>query len=114
MTKQERFEMILNGKSSYAIVKYDNKEELIWVTCYKKLDKGKNWYLEAPNCLIKFDGYDLNNPEDLKFIDSYGMMIYEDKIYEIESPQTSPFLPDDFEIELVDEQYALEYLLRKE
>lgn len=68
-------------------VKYNDTEELIWVSCHKKFNKGEDWYLEAPNCLIRFDGYNLNDKEHLEFIEERCMMIYEDKVYEIDSPQ---------------------------
>ncbi len=113
MGKQEIFKEVLEGKSSYAIVKYNDIEELLWITCHNEFDNGEDWYLEAPNYLREFHGYDLSKLEDLKFLADYGMMIYEEKVYEIEAPQTSPFLPDHFEIELVDEQYALRYLVDK-
>jgi len=114
MNKQQRLQDILKGKSSYAVVKYNGVEELLWITCHKGFNDGKDWYLEAPNQLREFHGYDLNNMEDLEFIDSYGMMIYDNKVWEIDSPQVSPFLPNDFEIELVDEQYALVYLISRD
>lgn len=113
MKKQEIFKKVLNGNSSYAIVKYDDVEELIWVSCYKNFDEDGDWYLEAPTHLVRFDNFDLKDGNCLKFIEEMGLIIYKGEVYEIFSPQTSPFLPDDFEIELVDELCMLKNLISK-
>ena len=109
---------------AYALVKYNNKIELIWFTKYN------DWFLESPCQLYKI--MKINEPID-KFCKKYAEemleedvdkeyyieqhikpMIINNTLYEIENFQCSPYLPTRVnDIKLITERQCLEYMLRR-
>ena len=118
ISKQARQEYLVNnikGVGSYALVTYNNHTEAIWFvnmgTSFSQ--DGSIWFLEAPCCLLKHE-WDTDNPFDLMYIKEQGYLIKNDNVYEIESPQVAPFLPDKLnDLTLISEDYCLEWLLNK-
>lgn len=110
---QERYEWLLDvceeNRGTYAIVKYDNKEEALWFANYSRA-VGKLWFLESPNFLIDY-GSVANFDSD--FIYDMGLIEHNSKLYEIDSPQVSPFLPEEIEIKKITEIECLKWLLSK-
>lgn len=127
-TKEERFKYLkenINGIGSYALVTYNNHTEPIWIHKYENWDKDGDWFLEAPCDLrrLKFEDeseqamkeyvqelYKKEHIEEgIKYIRS---MIRDGWLYEIDSPQTSPFLPDILDdLTLISEEHCLEWML---
>lgn len=92
----------------YAVVKFNGKTELLYFS--KHTYKGEPWLLEAPNFLHKINVEGKNT----KDYEEHGYIIRNNYAYEIDTPQTSPFLPEELEIlEVIgeSENKALDYLL---
>lgn len=103
----------LRNHGGYAVVKHENTKELIYFARHTDLSyEGQVWFLESPTYLRQ---YKAENP-DIKqqFIDS-GYLVRNQYAYDIDCPQTPPFLPNDIEIlEIIgrSEGKALDYLLK--
>lgn len=99
---------------SYALITYeDGFIEPIWITKYANWSEEGDWFLESPCELHKY-GYDINNPKDLKFIKKNNYLIRDGNVYEIDSPQTPPFLPEILEdLTLISEEECLDWILTK-
>lgn len=123
--KQEYFEELIKGTGAYFNVKYpDGENEFIWVKKFENWNEdGSHWYLESPNQLMKYPNitsqdlepyYDEEDDETYEspFVHCY---LKDETAYEIESWQTSPYLPEQFEIEFVTdiENEAVEYMLNQ-
>lgn len=113
-TKKEWQEYLITqikkSNGGYAVVKYEEKPELLYFA--KHNYKGELWVLEAPNFLRRFK---ITSEEDKKQWVEDGYLIKNDYAYEIETPQCSPFLPEEIEIlEVIgsSEGKALDYLLK--
>ncbi|WGT37727.1 hypothetical protein QH639_18075 [Lysinibacillus sp. 1 U-2021] len=120
--KEEYFASTIKKHGAYFNVTYHNGDtEFIWVTLYERFNEdGSNWYLEAPNDLRKYkysdDSLELYyDEEDEEWYDSpyLHMHIEGEFAYEVDSPQTAPFLPESFEIEFItdDCKEAAKYML---
>ncbi len=113
--KQEKelfFQQNIKEIGSYALVTYDNKTEVIWISKFDNFNYGGDWFLESPCNLHEYQ-YDLNNINDLNVVKEQGYLIKNDKVYEIDSPQTGPFLPDILDdIVLISEDECLEWILK--
>lgn len=108
-------ELNIKGMGSYALVTYANHTEAIWITRYEKWDVDGDWFLEAPCELHKYKyNYDLTKQEDLDFIKEYGMIIKDNNVYEIDSPQVAPFLPGKLDdLTLISEELCLNWILKQ-
>lgn len=94
----------------YAVVKAEEKIELLYFA--KHSFEGEPWFLEAPNYLRRIK---IENGDNIKDFEDYGYLILDGYAYEIDTPQCSPFLPDEIEIlEIIggSEGKALDYLLK--
>jgi len=111
LNKDARYKFLNDNGGGFYMVKYGGNEEPLYFSCHG--DKDSKWWLEAPCDLRKFDGYDLNNKEDLIFIKEYGMLIYNEEVWEIDLPQAYPFLPKHVEMEKITESECLEWLVAK-
>jgi len=112
--KQKFLELNIKGVGSYALVTYNNQTEVIWIANIgKSFTKDNNiWFLEAPCEIIKYN-FDLNDKEDLKHVKEYGYIIKNGTVYEIDSSQTAPFLPDVLDdLTLISKEYCLDWMLR--
>lgn len=104
--------LILNGKSSYAVVKYDNKVEYIYIHCFREFSEdGSDYYLEYPCQLYQYGEMNLDNKEDLEFAEEYGYTIIDGIAYEIVNWQSGPWLPKKFSIDLVTEEEMIKILI---
>ena len=109
---REDIGFILDGKSSYAIVKYENKVEYVYIHCFKKwLEDGSDWYLEYPCRLWEYTGFDAQNKEHVEFAKVSEYTIIDNVAYEIITYQTGPWLPKEFSIELVTEEEMIRILI---
>ena len=128
---QEYLKENFNTETPYAIVTYvENEKEhsdLVYFVCYN------DWYLEAPCCLISmpfkedvesFCNHYVNDVIELEdnsekskreYIEKYiRPMIRNNTYYEIDCPQTGPFLPKQVKsIKLISETEALDFILKK-
>ena len=133
---EQFFENNCKRKSSYALVTYEGKTTTIYINCYKNLSaniktgKLEDYYLEAPNCLssYRFKGdadafvseyvneiYDIEKVERDEAIKYIKSMIRGNILYEIDSPQTGPFLPEKIDdIKLITEQECLDWIIENE
>jgi len=128
--KEERYKFLkdnIKGMGSYALVTYDNHTESIWITRYENWDKNGDWFLEAPNVLHRYEFKDDSEEAIREFVKKqyeeeyieYGIdytksMIRDGWLYEIDSPQVAPFLPERLDdLTLVSEQECLDYLIHK-
>lgn len=116
-------------EGTYAIVTYgNNKEESIWFSVYENWTTDENgtpmnWYLEAPNVLFRTEltepyeeclldyAEELYENVDEKILGYLNEMVVDGYLYEIDSMQTAPFLPEAFDIQLVTERECLEWML---
>ena len=115
----------IKGMGSYALVTYDNHTESIWITRFANWDEDGDWFLEAPNDLHRYEFKDNSESiirdfvkeqyeeeyteEGVKYIKS---MIRDGWLYEIDSPQVAPFLPEKLDdLTLISEEECLEWLL---
>lgn len=131
--KEELFQFLETNcprEGSYAIITYeDGKQESIWFSVFNNWttdENGvpKNWYLESPNMLFRTE---LAMPY-LDSLKAYANEIYEEVnedlikellsmvrngcLYEIDSFQCEPFLPDKLDdIKLVSESECLDWML---
>lgn len=138
--KNRIFKENITDIGSYAIVKYNNQEECIWISRFPDFDKDGDYFLEAPTTLEVYDFnryYNMNTFGGIqKAIESYFELFEKNagfsvkdcpyvqrdiisilnmgKYYDIDSPQTGPFLPDEFEIDFISEAKAIEYILKQE
>lgn len=122
--KERYFNEKIKDDGAYFNVTYlSGKKEFIWVKKFKNwTSEGSNWYLESPNHLMKHDvkGISLEPYYDEEENETYTPFehcyIDGNIAYEIDSWQTAPFLPDEFEIELVtnDEIEATKYMIQLE
>jgi hypothetical protein len=122
--KERYFNEQIKEDGAYFNVKYQSGEkEFIWVKKFENwTSDGSNWYLESPNQLMKYDikGISLEPYYDEEEKETYTPFehcyIEENTAYEINSWQTSPFLPEEFEIEFVtdDESEAIKYMIKSE
>jgi hypothetical protein len=122
--KKNYFNEQIKKGGAYFNVKYTSGEkEFIWVKKFVNWNlDGTDWYLESPNKLIKHE----TDEESLKpYFDEEENEIYvpfehcyvnENVAYEIDSMQTSPFLPEEFEIEFITdiENEAIKYMIKLE
>ena len=111
--KQKFLELNIKGIGSYALVIYDNQTEAIWIANMGKsfTKEDSIWFLEAPCDIIEYN-FDLNDKEDLEHVKEYGYIIKNGIVYEIDSPQTGPFLPDMLDdLTLISEEYCLDWML---
>lgn len=130
---QHFFEKNCPEEGSYAIVTYcDGGKEAIWISVFKDwtVDEDgnpRNWYLEAPNVLFRteleepyeesiFDyAEELYEEVDEILIKSLMEMVIDGYLYEVDSMQTSPFLPEQLnDIKLVTERECLEWMLKND
>lgn len=121
--KEHYFTEQIKKDGAYFNVKYPSGEtEFIWVKQFKNWNEdGSSWHLEAPNCLMKYDNISLepyyDEEEDETYESPFIHCYIEGNVaYEIDSPQTSPFLPEEFEIEFVtdEEIEAVKYMIERE
>lgn len=130
-SKEERKKFLeenVQGMGSYALVTFNNHTESIWITKYADWDEDGNWFLEAPNDLHRYEFKDDSESnirnyvkeqyeeehidEGIKYTKS---MIRDGWLYEINSPQTGPFLPDVLDdLTLISEVECLEWILNEE
>lgn len=126
-----------NSYGSFALVTYEGKTHSIYFSRYNMEDGP--YFLEAPNQLFGIEipdnvdvndwveeyinnVYEMDYLEELKanneyedFKDEIKTFIVDGKFYEIDSPQTGPFLPDVLDdLTLISEEYCLWYLLNVE
>jgi hypothetical protein len=119
--KEKYFDEQIKECGAYFNVKYPSGEkEFIWVKKFENwMNDGSNWYLESPNQLMKYDIKDISlesyydEEEKETLIPFEHCYIDGDTAYEIISWQTSPFLPEEFEIEFFtdDEDDAVRYMI---
>ena len=101
---------ILEGKSTYAVVKYDNKTEYIYIHCFKEFkEDGSDWYLEYP-CQLYYHG-DYDEQEDKSFVEENCYNVLNGKIYEVVNWQCSPWLPEYFDMREVSELEMIKLLI---
>lgn len=122
--KNDYFNEQIKGDGAYFNVKYaEGYTDFIWMKKFERWnDDGSNWYLEAPNHLVRYDltGVSLepyyDEEEDETYIPFEHCLIIGNFAYEIDSPQTAPFLPEVFEIEFVTdiENEAVNYMIQLE
>jgi hypothetical protein len=120
--KEAYFNEQIKDSGAYFNVKYPyGEKEFIWVKKFENwTSNGSNWFLESPNQLMKYDikGISLepyyDEKENETFIPFDQCYIHGNIAYEIISWQTSPFLPEEFEIEFVtdDEIEAIKYMIK--
>jgi hypothetical protein len=129
-SKEERYKFLkanINSKAmgSYALVTYNNKTYPIWITAFWNWDKDGDWFLEAPCELRRSEFTDTSDKtikkyaksryyrKSLKFgIEYTKSMIRDGWLYDIDSPQVSPFLPEKLEdLTLISEQYCLDWMI---
>jgi len=111
---------------SYALVTYNNHTEVIWIAKHSNhREDGRNWYLEAPCNILKYDFRNSNDQDIRKYVEEIyeedyieegvkyvKSMIRDGWLYEIDSPQTAPFLPEVLDdLTLISEEYCLEWML---
>ena len=119
--KKQYWAPLIGKEGAYFKVKYDNVEEFIYIHKFGNWDEDGDWFLEYPNQLMEYDFTGLHSEptyydeEDDEWYDNpfAHMHIEGNKAYEIVSFQTSPFLPESFEIEFVtdSELDAIKYML---
>jgi hypothetical protein len=120
-----------SGKSSYAIVKYGNKEHAVFFANHHSMDYGEG-FIEEPCYLHKiYFGQDLDkfcrhyaedaigphNKEAIdKFIEERVLpYIRKDAFCLIDTPSVEPFLPDEIEeIKLISKSECIDWLLEHE
>lgn len=113
LSKNDFFQHNIEGRGSYALVTYNNKTEPIWISKFEDFNNNGDWFLESPCDLHEYP-YDLSNIETLNFVKEQGYFIKNGKVYEIDSPQTGPFLPETLEdITLISEKNCLEWMLKQ-
>jgi hypothetical protein len=122
--KERYFNDEINTGGAYFNIKYPSGEkEFIWVRKFNNFTSdGSTWYLEFPNQLMKHDitGISLvpyyDEEDNETYIPFDHCYINETIAYEINSWQTSPFLPEEFEIEFVtdDEIEAIKHMIKLE
>lgn len=122
--KDNYFQEQIKEDGAYFKVKYLNgEEEFIWVKKFNNWrDDGSSWYLESPNHLIKYDitGVSLepyyDEEDEETYIPYEHCYIEGNTAYEIDSLQTSPFLPEKFQIEFVaiDGTEVIKYIIQSE
>ena len=122
VTNKEDFYKYLNehdkGHGVYAIVEYNNIKKAIYFSNLSSVVDNNLWYLESPCCLItRGELKDEETREDAEsliedeynedvndYIDNYiTPMMRNSILYEIENPQTSPFLPNEIEVDIISE-----------
>jgi len=111
--KQKLLELNIKGIGSYALVTYNDHTEAIWIANMGKsfTKENKIWFLEAPCEIIEYN-FNLNDKEDLEHVKEYVYIIKDGIVYEIDSPQTAPFLPDVLDdLTLISEEYCLDWML---
>lgn len=127
----EQYKSEKNKNKNYAIIKYNKDDKIIEdVVYFSHYNFDGDWYLEAPCVIHKIDFTesiddfchkyvsetieleDGCNPED--YIEKYIKPLIRNKTYyEIDCPQTGPFLPKEVEkITLITESEALDYILK--
>lgn len=122
--KEKYFNEHIKEDGAHFKVKYlSGEEEFIWVKRFEEWKQdGSNWYLESSNQLMKHDITGVNlepyhcAEDDEIYIPFDHCYVREEIAYEIVSWQTSPFLPDEFEIEFItsDETEAIKYMIELE
>lgn len=133
--KERFFKENIKGTSAYAIIAHDSgKTETIRITRYEKWNTdGSDWFLESPNILRKYDyraintvdgikkaikdiydGYDYNDEGRKRALDEIMALVTEGVFFDIDSPQTPPFLPEQFSIKLISEEECIEWLKSRE
>jgi hypothetical protein len=105
---EKYLESKIDNIGAYFVVLHNNVIELLWFTQYKNWNEdGSNWYLEAP-CYMNRESIFLEPGKIYcsNTKDGFG--------YEIDSPQVSPFLPENIEIEFLTdkEELAIDWLLK--
>lgn len=110
--KEQFFNEHIKKDGAYFNVKYPNGgTEFIWVKKFENWkEDGSNWFLEYLNQLMKHNVTE----EGLKPYYFEQCYIEGNFAYEINSWQTSPFLPEEFEIEFVTdiETKAVQYMIQ--
>lgn len=122
--KERYFNEQIKKDGAHFSVKYPTGEkEFIWVKKFTNWNSdGSNWYLESPNCLVRYniEGESLEPYYDEEEGETYTPFehcyIDGNYAYEIDSMQTSPFLPNEFEIEFITdtEIEAIQYMIKLE
>lgn len=122
---------------SYALVTYEGKTHTIYFSRYE-MENGP-YFLEGPNQLFAIsipedieiddwieeyvnDLYEIDYIRDLQekgtyedFKENLKAFIYDRKFYEIDTPQTGPFLPEVLDdLTLISEEYCVWYILNVE
>ena len=129
--KEKFFKDNITGAGSYAIIAHDSgKTESVWITRYQNWNEdGSDWFLESPNILRKYDyraintvagikkaikdiydGYDYNDDGRKRALDEIMALVTDGIFFDIDSPQTPPFLPEKFSIKLISEEECIEWL----
>jgi len=129
-SKEERFNYLkenITDIGSYALVTYNNETYPIWITAFWNWDKDGDWFLEAPCEGRRYEFKDTSDKairefvkeqyeeeyieEGIKYVKS---MIRDGYLYEIDSPQVAPFLPDKLDdLILISEEECLEWMLNR-
>lgn len=122
-TEQEKeafFDKHTSEYGGYFLVEYENqKTEFIYINRFKGFNPdGTDWFLEYPTQLYTYNYTpEMDEPiideEGEQYIPSEGYTIIGDKMYEIVSYQTGPFLEKEIKIQHItnDEREAVEYIL---
>lgn len=102
----------IESGGGYFAVTHAGETELLWFTQYKNWrDDGSDWYLEAPCSMHRVK---TTHAEDEAYYTGIGYVVKEDGYaYEVDSPQVSPFLPEQAELTYLgqDEEVAVNWLL---
>lgn len=129
-SKQEKEDFLktnITGSGSYALVTYENRTEAIWISKYTNWTEGRDWFLESPCELYRFEFkdtseesirayaeelYEPDGTEDA--INNIKSMLRDGWLYEIENFQTMPYLPNELDnIELISEIECLDWMLKQ-
>lgn len=119
--KERYFDEQIKGDGAYFNVKYPSGDmEFIWVKKFRNWRAdGSNWHLESPNQLMKHDITNVSlepyfdEEENETYIPFEHCYIEGNTAYEINSWQTSPFLPEEFEVQFVtdNETDAIKFMI---
>lgn len=124
--RQKFLELNIIDSGSYALVTYDNHTETIWISKYTVGESGY-WFLEAPCELCRYEFKDDSDKAIIEYVKELyekdaieegikytKSMLRDGYLYDIDAPQTAPFLPDKLDdLTLISEQYCLEWMLNQ-
>lgn len=126
--KQKFLTLNIETIGSYALVTYNYCIKPIWITKYANWDKDRDWFLEAPCELKRYEFKDNSDNAVMKYIlelyeecriedidkafEGVKFRLRDGWLYEIYCPQVAPFLPEVLDdLTLVSEKYCLEWIL---